>query len=163
MNNVTPKVKARVSSKASHHFMVLLVEDNPDDVYLTQLAFEESDWNITLSSVENGEDALRFLEQKVQTGAEQLPDLILLDLHLPGMSGKQLLVKLKNHERYRGIPVIILTTSAQDADVRDCFRSQAAGYIHKPVDLERFIAMTRIFEQYWFSVITLPGREISGI
>lgn len=148
-----------MKSKVKQKFHILLVEDNPDDAYLTRMAFEESQWDVEIHAVEDGEEALLFLEKQDKYRDTPVPHLVLLDLNLPRLPGCRVLEQMKNHARLREIPVVVLTTSTNESDIRECYRNHANGYVNKPVDLEEFMAMARVIENYWFSVVTLPVRK----
>ncbi len=128
---------------------LLLVDDSPSDRGLAEFAFEESRIVNELSTAEEGEAALRQLRDP----ATPLPDLILLDLNMPGMDGREFLSVVKADERLCGIPVVILTSSVADEDVSEAYRAQCAGYIRKPVTLEGLIEVVRGIERYWFAIV----------
>ncbi len=128
---------------------ILLVEDNPGDVRLTQEALHELRVAIRLHDVPDGHAALDFM-------LKTPPDLILLDLNLPRMGGLELLQHIKQQHDLRHIPVIILTTSESQQDIRDSYRLGANAYISKPVDLDHFIRLMQAFEDFWFFTAKLP-------
>lgn len=133
---------------------ILLVEDNPTDVMMTREAFEENNISRRLHAVEDGMQALDYLE-----AADTLPSLILLDLNLPRMSGRELLGKLKTHERFKSIPVVVLTTSNANDDVSNAYALHANSYITKPVDFTKFVEIIRSLDEFWFWHATLPGTD----
>jgi len=145
--------------KTPSEFNILLVEDNPDDVLLTRLAFEKSRFNENMFVVEDGEEALQFLKKQDGFSLSPKPHLILLDLNLPRLSGLQVLEFIKKDPLLLDIPVIVLTTSTYEADILKSYKSHANCYITKPVDLENFLAVVRFIEHFWFSVVTLPPGE----
>lgn len=135
---------------------ILLVEDNPGDVRLTQEALKEGKvWN-NLHVAVDGVDALEFLEKKGQHENAPKPDLILLDLNLPRKDGRELLADIKENPELRRIPVVILTTSRDEADVIKTYDLHANCYVTKPVDLEQFITVVRSVEDFWLTVVKLP-------
>jgi CheY-like chemotaxis protein len=138
---------------------ILLVEDNPDDVILTREAFAESKIMNNLRVVENGEDALKYLYRQEPYAATVRPHLILLDLNLPKISGREVLEKIKQDENLMDIPVVILTTSKAEEDILKSYRLHANCYITKPVDFSKFMDIVRTIESFWFSVVTLPDNE----
>lgn len=142
-------------------FHVLLVEDEPADAYLVRKAFEESLLQVELTHVEDGAEALAYLrgegEQASTSTPSRLPDLILLDLNMPGMNGKSFLHHLKQDTRLCRIPVVVLTTSESEADVCESYALGAAGYAVKPVDIDKFAHMVKQLEEYWFTFVRLPG------
>ncbi len=139
---------------------ILLVEDNPDDTLLTRMAFEEGGIDAQLHVVEDGDEAIKRLNKTGKHTSAPSPHLVLLDLNLPRMSGLEVLEKIKNDPRFKTLPVIILTTSANPQDVRQCYGNHANGYLVKPGDLETLIHMMQTLYQFWFKVVTLaPGKE----
>ncbi|MFP4563005.1 MAG: response regulator [Spirochaetia bacterium] len=137
---------------------ILLVEDNPDDVILTREAFAESKIMNNLQVVENGEEALKYLYRENPYTAVIRPHLILLDLNLPKVSGREVLEKIKRDEKLMDIPVVILTTSKAEEDILRSYRLHANCYISKPVDFGKFMDIVRTIESFWFSVVTLPNN-----
>jgi CheY-like chemotaxis protein len=140
-------------------FHILLVEDNPDDILLTKMAVEESRFNVELHVAEDGEEALKFLENKEMYQDAPKPHLILLDLNLPRKSGLEILKRIKRSDRLKDIPVVVLTTSVYEEDVRQSYKYHANCYISKPVDLENFLSVVRFIEHFYFGVVTLPPGE----
>lgn len=139
---------------------ILLVEDNPGDIRLTQEAFKEGQVNNTLHVVEDGIEALDFLFQRNEFADAPRPDIILLDLNLPGKDGDEVLQELRNDPDLRHIPVIILTSSGAQEDVVKSYGLCANAYLTKPVDPAEFIDVVRTFEQFWLSIVRLPdGRD----
>jgi chemotaxis family two-component system response regulator Rcp1 len=138
---------------------ILLVEDNPGDVRLTVEALKEGTLRNHLSVARDGEEALRFLRRGGPYAAAPVPDLILLDLNLPRLNGRQVLAQIKADERLRSIPVVVLTTSRAEQDVRASYDLHANCYITKPVDLEQFIDVVRSIENFWLTVVTLPHHD----
>jgi CheY-like chemotaxis protein len=135
---------------------ILIVEDEPGDARLTQLALAKSSLAITTSIAADGLEALRFLRREGAPATQPRPDLILLDLKMPGQNGVDFLVAMKNDAQLRDIVVVVLTTSLLDADVVACYQHGAAGYVQKPTDINEFIdAMTRLCH-YWFKLVRLP-------
>lgn len=136
---------------------VLLVEDSPSDVALTQVVFGQAETDIDLDVANDGVEALEYLERCGDSVAS-MPDLILLDLNMPRMGGHEVLDRLKAHELWRRIPVIVLTTSRAEADILGVYDRHANSYIAKPVDLPEFIDVVSRIESYWLSVVQLPTR-----
>jgi CheY-like chemotaxis protein len=137
---------------------VLLVEDDPGDVLMTQEAFEEHKVHNRLNIVNDGVDALAYLRREGEYADAARPDLILLDLNLPRMDGREVLSKIKNDHSLRQIPVVVLTTSQADEDVLRSYQLHANAYVTKPVDFERFIAVVRQIDEFFVSVVKLPPR-----
>jgi CheY-like chemotaxis protein len=139
-------------------FEILLVEDNPGDVLLTQEAFREGRLAHRLSVVEDGEEAIQFLRREGAYEFAPKPDLILLDLNLPKKDGRELLAEIKEDPALRYIPIIVLTTSDAEQDVWKAYKLHANCYLTKPVDLDDFIRKIRSFEDFWLTVVRLPGK-----
>ncbi|MBD3273768.1 MAG: response regulator [Candidatus Marinimicrobia bacterium] len=139
---------------------ILLVEDDPGDQKLIKSSFFKQRILNDLSVVETGEEALEYLKSiSPETENENYPDLILLDLNMPGMGGKGFLKAMKNDDRFKHIPVVILTTSDSDRDILESYQLHAAGYIKKPVQFEDFQAVVKGVEQYWFMICKTPGNQ----
>jgi CheY-like chemotaxis protein len=137
---------------------LLLVEDNPGDVRLTREGLKTSKLANHLSVVEDGADALDFLYRRGKFSDAPRPDLILLDLNLPRVDGRELLATVKNDENLRRIPVVILTSSDSDEDIFKAYNLYANCYITKPVDFSKFIQIVRGIEDFWFSIVKLPTK-----
>jgi CheY-like chemotaxis protein len=134
---------------------ILLVEDNAGDVRLTMEAMREGRLRTNVSVVSDGEQALAFLKREGKYEDAPRPDLILLDLNLPRMDGRDVLQEIKRHEGLRSIPVIVLTTSSAPSDIAHCYDLHANCYITKPVDLDAFIDVVKSIEGFWLSVVRL--------
>lgn len=137
---------------------ILLVEDNPGDVRLTREALTEGRIANTLHVAKDGLEAIEYLEN-CRSQQSSLPDLILLDLNLPRMDGREVLGQLKADKAFRRIPVVILTTSSADEDIIRSYELHANCYINKPVDFEQFIKVVRSIEDFWLTVVRLPPKE----
>ncbi|GAB3169515.1 response regulator [Telluribacter humicola] len=131
---------------------ILLVEDNEGDIVLTKEALSEGKIRNNIIVARDGVEATEFL---TDPGFE-LPDLILLDMNLPRMNGKEVLTFIKQTDRLRKIPVIILTTSSSEKDIKESYDNQANCFISKPVDLDKFIKIIRNIEDFWISIVQLP-------
>ncbi|NNC95976.1 MAG: response regulator [Chitinophagales bacterium] len=138
---------------------ILLVEDNPGDIRLTQEALKESNFNSTLNVVVDGEEALEYLFKRGKFTAAESPDLILLDLNLPKKSGLEVLEEIKNDPELRIIPSIILTTSDNERDIIKSYKLHANCYIIKPVDFDEFARLTKLIESFWFNSVKLPETQ----
>ena len=141
---------------------ILLVEDNPGDALLTREAFRDCKLLNTLHHVEDGAQALAFLRREGPYADRPRPDLILLDLNLPRMDGREVLAEVKGDEQLRGIPVIVLTTSADERDVLRAYHLHANCFITKPIALERFLEVVRSIEQFWLTIVRLPRQALGG-
>jgi CheY-like chemotaxis protein len=137
---------------------VLLVEDDPGDVLMTREAFEDNKVANRLSVVSDGVSALEFLRKEGEYADAPTPDLILLDLNLPRMDGREVLQALKGDDELRRIPVVVLTTSEAEEDVLRSYALHANAYVTKPVDFDRFIDVVRQIDEFFVSVVRLPGR-----
>ena len=138
---------------------ILLVEDSPGDVRLTQEAFREADPSILLHVAYDGADAMAFLKRKGSREGAPRPDLILLDLNLPKMDGREVLGLIKDDERLKRIPTVILTTSHAEADVTTSYQLQANCYLTKPVQLDVFEELVRSINDFWLKQVRLPPHE----
>lgn len=139
---------------------ILLVEDDPADQKLVKASLTNQKVANDLYIVGSAEEALDFLRTREDyRGGTTRPDLILLDLNMPGMGGKEFLKQIKADDSLRQIPVVILTTSNSERDIADSYRLQAAGYIHKPVTLDEFRQIMGEIEDYWFVLCKLPSKE----
>jgi CheY-like chemotaxis protein len=137
---------------------VLLVEDDPGDVLMTREAFEDNKLRNRLSVVSDGVSALEFLRKEGEHADAPTPDLILLDLNLPRMDGRELPQALKVDANLRSIPVVVLTTSEAEEDVVRSYSLHANAYVTKPVDFDRFIEVVRQIDEFFVEVVRLPGR-----
>lgn len=135
---------------------ILLVEDNPGDAELTRDSFELSSQPPAVQVVADGAEALRFLLRKPPFSTVMPPDMVLLDLNLPKINGRQVLAELRQHDELRHIPVVVLTSSDAAGDIVDCYKLGANCYLQKPVDLDAFQAMLRSLESFWFDTVKLP-------
>ena len=136
---------------------ILLVEDDPGDTLITQEALEHSKVANVLHCVVNGEDALAFLRRQQAYGDAPRPDLILLDLNLPRRDGREVLQEIKQDPDLRRIPVVVLTTSQAEEDVLRSYDLHANAYVTKPVDFDRFVEVVRQVDEFFFTVVRLPG------
>jgi len=137
---------------------VLLVEDDPGDVLMTEEAFAEYKVANRLTVVADGESAMSYLRKEGEYADAPTPDLVLLDLNLPRMDGREVLAELKEHPELRRIPVVVLTTSEAEEDILRSYNLHANAYVTKPVDFERFISVVRKIDEFFVSVVRLPGR-----
>ena len=142
------------NNSSPRRFNVLLVEDNDDDVLLTRHAFKKMPWAVEFQTARNGLEALQLLRKSSRDQA-QLPDVILLDLNMPCMDGRQLLAELKSDERFQIIPAIVLSTSAAENDVTNAYRRHASAYMTKPIALSEFIDTMQRFADFWLSGVAL--------
>lgn len=134
---------------------ILLIEDSPSDVRLTVEALAEAKLRNTIHVAPDGESALAFLRRP----GERRPQLILLDLNLPGMDGREVLQEIKSDPELSVIPVVVLTTSKSDEDVLRAYRLHTNCYIRKPVDLDQFVRVVQSIHDFWLAVVQLPPQE----
>lgn len=140
----------------THPIRILLVEDNPGDVRLTLEAFRDSKMENPLDVVPDGVEALAYLHREGAYSDKALPDLILLDLNLPRMDGREVLAAVKADARLKHIPVVVLTTSQAEQDVVKSYLLQASCFITKPVDFDQFTDVVKGIDSFWLSIVTLP-------
>lgn len=149
-----------MKDKASYQLVnILLIEDNPGDIRLTREALKEGRINNKLDVVTDGEEALLYLKKQDRYLQAQTPDLILLDLNLPKKDGREVLLEIKADPKLKLIPVIVLTTSAAERDIISMYAHHANCYITKPVDFKQFINVIRSIEDFWLSIVRLPGKK----
>jgi len=141
---------------------ILLVEDNPDDVELTTRSFKKARMQNRVSVAGDGVEALAFLRREGKYAGAPRPDIILLDLNLPRMSGQELLETVKRDPALKDIPVIILTTSKSEEDIMKTYREQANCFISKPVLMEDFDRVIRTLQDFWFVIVKLPPKTRDG-
>jgi len=135
---------------------ILIVEDNEGDLILTLEALNEGKLKNKISIARDGEEALNFIFD--QPNVDELPDLILLDINLPKVDGKEVLEKIKS-SKHKSIPIVILTTSSSEKDIMDSYAKSANSFITKPVDFEKFIEVVKNIEEYWLSIVKLPSHS----
>ena len=138
---------------------ILLVEDNPSDVLLTQIAMKECKIANRLHVASDGEDALAFLRGQGRYAGQSRPDLVLLDLNLPRMDGRELLAVIKADPALKTIPVVVLTTSDVELDVVRSYELHANAYVTKPLDMDEFIRIVKGVDDFWFGIVRLPMRS----
>ncbi|MCD6567690.1 MAG: response regulator [Dehalococcoidia bacterium] len=139
---------------------ILLVEDDPADQKLIKISLKSQRIANDLCIVSSGEEGLDFLCHRGDySDGAPLPDLILLDLNMPGMGGKEFLRRIKQDENLKQIPVIILTTSSSERDIMESYKLQASGYVNKPVTLDEFKEVMTKIKEYWFVICKRPSKE----
>ena len=137
---------------------ILLVEDSSDDILLTQEALRDAKIANELSYVMDGEAALDYLRGVGEFAGRTRPDLVILDLNLPKKDGREVLQEVKADEDLRHIPIIVLSTSGAAEDILGAYDRHVNAYIQKPVDFDEFIRTIRSLEDFWLSIVQLPGR-----
>lgn len=139
---------------------ILLVEDNPADMRLVREALAESTVEATLHWVADGGAALDFLHRRGAHAQAPVPDLVLLDLNLPGIGGKEVLAEIKRDPLLGSVPVVVLTSSAARQDVLDAYRAHGNAYMVKPTDFEDYLSLVSRIESYWLDAVLLPTRAV---
>ena len=145
-----------IGSGEGRDLRVLLVEDNPGDVRLTQEAFRDAARSIHLDVVSDGVEALAFLRRQDRYAKAARPDVILLDLNVPKLDGREVLAQIKSDMSLKTIPTIILTSSDTEADVLRSYELQANCYLSKPVELDAFEALVKSINDFWLTKVKLP-------
>jgi CheY-like chemotaxis protein len=145
--------------------VILLVEDDPGDQELTRRALKHESINVDLRIAEDGEQAMQYLSRAGEFAdpeSSPTPDLILLDLNMPKKNGREVLGELRKNERLSRIPVVVLTTSEQEADILRSYDLGCNSYIQKPVDIDQFTESVQRLGTYWFGVVTLPSANANA-
>ena len=137
---------------------ILLVEDNEGDIGLVEEVFQEAKIMNNLNIAEDGEEAMLFLHKKGKFSNVPSPDIILLDLNLPGKDGREVLKEIKEDNELKRIPVVILTTSKAEEDILKSYNLHANSYITKPVDFDQFIRVIKSIENFWLDIVKLPSK-----
>lgn len=138
---------------------ILLVEDNEDDVFLTREAFEAASLRVSLHHVDNGEKCMRFLRKQGEYANVPSPDLILLDMHMPVMDGYEVMTEIVKDDKLRHLPVVVLTTSYEAADIQKMYGLRCNSYITKPVDFDNFVKAIGQLAGYWLTVVVVPEPQ----
>lgn len=146
------------SSPSYRQIEILLVEDSPSDANLTIREFSRAKIANNLHWVENGEEAMDYLRCQGEFANVPRPDLILLDLNLPGMDGREVLAEVKADADLKRIPVVILTTSNDEEDVLRSYNLNANCYVTKPIDIHQFIHVIQLINEFWLAAVKLPGE-----
>jgi len=136
---------------------ILLVEDSPGDIRLTKEALKESKVANELITMTNGQEAVDYLYRRGRYADATVPDIILLDLNLPRKDGREVLKEIKSDKNLKKIPVVVLTISKDEQDILKAYDLHANCYITKPIDLEKFIELVRSIEDFWLTIVKLPG------
>jgi len=135
---------------------ILLVDDNEDDVFLTREAFSAANFLVNLHHVDNGEKCMAFLRKKPPYADAPTPDVILLDLNMPIMDGREVLAAIIKDEALKHLAVVILTTSSAEADILEMYRLRCSSYIIKPVGFKNFVEVVRKLGNYWLTMVVMP-------
>ncbi|GAA0678621.1 response regulator [Natronoarchaeum mannanilyticum] len=145
-----------IEHRSAEPIDVLLVEDNPGDVRLTEEAFAEAKISNDLHVVRDGESALDFVYRRGDYESAPTPDLVLLDLNLPKIDGTEVLEEIKTDDALKRIPVIVLTSSSAEEDIVESYELHSNAYLTKPVDPDEFVELVQSFEEFWFTLVKLP-------
>jgi chemotaxis family two-component system response regulator Rcp1 len=148
---ISPLAESRIAE-------ILLVEDNADDVFLTREAFDAAGLRVNLHHVDNGEKCMQFLYRQGPYADAPTPDLILLDMHMPVMDGYEVLTEIVKDEKLRHLPVVVLTTSYEAADIHKMYGLRCSSYITKPVDFDNFVKVIAQLAGYWLTVVVTPDN-----
>jgi len=135
---------------------ILLIEDNEGDILLTKEAFEESKIVNKIIVIKDGKEAINFFE--TVNRKEDIPHIVLLDINLPKMSGHEVLMYIKNNEKFMSIPVIMLTTSSSEKDILQSYRNHVNCYITKPIDVSDFMKAITKIEDFWINIVSIPVK-----
>ena len=138
---------------------ILVVDDDPGDVLMIEEALADSDVDKVIDVVADGQEAMEFLRREGRHTEAQRPDVILLDLNMPRMDGRQVLGEVKGDESLRTIPIVVLTTSNADTDVVSSYTLQANAYVTKPIDLDDFNDVVRRIDEFFGRVVVLPKHQ----
>jgi CheY-like chemotaxis protein len=143
---------------------VLILEDSPEDFEVLERAFDKAHFSAPLLHYKNAKEALEFLEKAKEDSPHMAvsPSIIILDLNMPGMDGFSFLEKIRQNERLSSIPVIVLSTSSSDSDVKRSYKLGANSYVPKPEDLEGYVRMAETLKSYWFSFSLLPSKAANS-
>jgi len=140
---------------------ILLAEDNDNDVELTRQGFKRAKLLVNLHCVRDGEECLAFLRKQGEHINAPTPDLILLDLNMPKIGGREVLAEIMGDDRLKSLPVVVLSTSEEGEEILKMYKMRCNSYIVKPVDFEQFLTVVRSIADYWFTVVVLPTRASS--
>jgi two-component system response regulator len=140
---------------------VLLAEDNESDVELTRIGFEQAKMPVILHHVKDGEEGIAFLRKEGAYADVPTPDLVLLDLNMPRMDGREMLAEIAADDRLRHIPVVVLTTSSAEAEILNMYRLRCSSYIVKPMTFAQFSRVMETIADYWFTIVSLPSPYTS--
>jgi CheY-like chemotaxis protein len=138
---------------------ILLVDDNEGDIELIDIAFKRAKTEVQLSVAHDGIEALEFLTKNDAHKADERPDLVLIDLNMPRMGGREFLQAVKNNEELRTIPIIILTSSTAPTDVNDCYHHHANCYIMKPFEFDKMVLVAQQIAFFWGQLVRLPLKD----
>lgn len=139
---------------------ILLVEDNDNDVELTRIGFKRARFAVNLHHVADGEECMAFLRKQGEFAGVPTPDLVLLDLNMPRMDGREVLEEVSRDDDLKHLPIVVLTTSDSEKDVVSSYKLRCSSYIVKPVDFESFVRVVQSLGDYWFTLVVLPSEKL---
>lgn len=143
----------------SNKLVILLADDNPGDIRLTQKAFKESQILVDIHIAKDGIEALAFLNKQGNYATSPTADLMLLDLNMPGMNGLEVLARIKSNPILKSLPIIILSTSEREQDISQSYEMQADYYLTKPMEYERYLDLVKQIENFWVNFVNIPPQE----
>ncbi len=141
---------------------ILLAEDNENDVELTRQGFKKCKLLLNLHHVKDGVECMAFLRKEGKYSTAPTPDLLLLDMNMPRMDGREVLAEMVADETLNAIPVVVLTTSEQDEEILKMYKMRCSSYVIKPIDFDQFLYVVRSIADYWFTVVVLPLAKSAG-
>ncbi|MFB9236487.1 response regulator [Plantactinospora siamensis] len=147
-----------MAAAVSDPIRILIVDDDPGDVLMIEEALEDSSINKQIAVVSDGQEAMEFLRREGRHPSAERPDMILLDLNMPRMDGRQVLGEVKRDEDLRTIPIVVLTTSSTDTDILSSYTLQANAYVTKPIGLDDFTDVVRRIDEFFGRVVVLPRQ-----
>jgi two-component system, chemotaxis family, response regulator Rcp1 len=137
---------------------ILLVEDNPDDAELVRIAMDDAGITSTLDVVQDGAQALQYVRNEGPFTASPRPDLVLLDLNLPGVDGREVLRTVKSDPELCSIPIVVMSTSVDDNDIDASYRMHANSFVSKPPDFDQLVSTLAAIQAFWLTAARLPRR-----
>jgi len=154
----TGKIPEYMGNRGYKSIDILIVEDNPGDIRLISEVLNDNKIFSTVNTVNDGVDAMDYLNGRGKYKTASKPDLIILDLNLPKKDGREVLAEIKSDERLKYIPVVVMTISQSEEDIFKSYNLHANCYVTKPIDLNQFIKVIKSIEEFWFSIVKLPSR-----
>jgi two-component system, chemotaxis family, response regulator Rcp1 len=143
--------------------VVLLVEDNEDDVEIMRLGLNQAGLTVQVHHVPDGEECMLFLRSEGRYANAPAVDLVLLDMNMPRMDGREVLESVGADDTLKHLPIVVMTSSTAAHDVLDAYRLRCSSYIVKPIEFERFVAIIRSIADYWLTTVMLPSRALRGV
>jgi two-component system response regulator len=141
---------------------VLLAEDNENDVELTRQGFKRAKLLVNLHWVRDGEECMAFLRKQGEYASAPTPDMLLLDINMPRMGGREVLAEIVKDDSLKSLPVVVLSTSEEGEEILKMYKMRCNSYIVKPVDFDQFLKVIRSIGEYWFTVVVLPKAVLKA-